>query len=219
MADTLRQRGIPELPLRVLNNPPLDSHEEAVQPPHDLLKPAGKCRVIFAGNLGRFQNLPLLAEGVATRFNTHPDLELMFLGEGLALADLRQRWGGHPQVRFGPFLPFAQARHLIAEADVGLVSLNPNIYRVAYPSKISTYLALGLKVLALVEPESQLARDLESSQRGAAPQQPTPKAIGEALEKVLRMPHGIASLGSRDTLTNVSWGELVASVRARRAEI
>jgi colanic acid biosynthesis glycosyl transferase WcaI len=188
MADTLRARGLGELPIHVINNPPLDAPSGAAPPPKELRKVTGKRRVIFAGNLGRFQNLPLLAEGVARCFPKNPELELMFLGEGVALQELRHKWANHPQVRFGPFLPFAQARDLIAEADVGLVSLSPNIYRVAYPSKIATYLDLGLKVLALVEPESRLAGELERNGHGLAPSAPTPEAIGDALKKVLEMP-------------------------------
>lgn len=186
MAETLRARGLGTLPIHIIDNPPLEAGEP-VPPPADLIKPEGTVRVIFAGNLGRFQNLPLLAEGVALCFDDHPELELMFLGDGVALPELRARWGDHPQVRFAPFLPFAQAQGIISGADIGLVSLSTNIYRVACPSKIATYRHLGLRILALVEPESALARDVEAEGRGAVPASPEPRAIAEALEKVLHL--------------------------------
>ncbi|PIB26821.1 hypothetical protein BFP76_10505 [Amylibacter kogurei] len=184
MANTLAGRGLGALPIHVINNFMLDS-DEAQDPPREWVKDANKKRVIFAGNLGRFQNLPLLAEGVATCFDTHSDLELMFLGDGAALSELRTRWGDHPQVTFAPFLPFAQAKALIADADVGLVSLNRDIYRVAYPSKMLTYLGLGVPVLALVEPESALAEEVSANGLGAVPEAATAEAIGVALRKVL----------------------------------
>jgi glycosyltransferase involved in cell wall biosynthesis len=185
MAETLRRRGLGLLPITLINNPPLEAEGEAIAPPLELVKPAGMTRVIFAGNLGRFQNLELLAEGVAQCFEAHPGLELMFLGDGVALPDLKARWGDHPQVRFAPFVPFAQAREIIRGADIGLMSLSPNIYRVAYPSKVSTYLDLGLRVLALVEPESQLAHQLEQRGAGAVPRAASPEAIAAALEILL----------------------------------
>ena len=188
MQETLKARNLGPLPIQIINNLSLDVLGEAEAPPADLIKKPGIRRVIFAGNLGRFQNLPLLAEGIATRFETNPDLELLFLGEGVALKELKARWGDHPQVRFGPFLPFTQARTLIADADVGLTSLAPDIYRVAYPSKVITYLGLGLRVLALVEPDSRIARDLETTGKGAAPTDASPEAVGQALERVLAMP-------------------------------
>lgn len=187
MAETLLARGLGELPIHIINNPSLDAGPARAQPPERLRKPSGTCRVIFAGNLGRFQDLPLLAEGVARCFDKHPELELMFLGDGVALPELNRKWGEHPQVRFAPFMPFAQAREIIADADIGLVSLSPNIYRVAYPSKIATYLDLGLKVLALVEPESQIATELVSARVGAVPTARTAEAVADALESVLEM--------------------------------
>ena len=185
MANTLRARGVGDLPTHVINNFLLDSFDDASPPTTELRKAPGKRRVIFAGNLGRFQNLLVLAEGVARCFDQHPEVELFFLGDGAALPDLKARWSGHPQVRFGPYLPFAQARALIAESDVGLVSLTPDIYRVSYPSKVLTYLGLGVPVLAVVESTSMLAHAIRSNGLGTVPDAPTPIAIGDALHMLL----------------------------------
>jgi colanic acid biosynthesis glycosyl transferase WcaI len=188
MAETLRARGLGLLSIAVINNPALETYGKTIALPPELVKPAGITRVIFAGNLGRFQNLPLLGEGVAQCFDAHPELELMFLGDGEALPELKARWGSHPQVRFVPFLPFDQARGVISGADFGLVSLKPGLYRVAYPSKLATYLDLGLTVLALIEPESRMAQMLEETRQGAVAALPSPEAIGAALERLLSLP-------------------------------
>ena len=185
MADTLRARNAGNFPISVINNFLLDSFGATTSAPVELKKADGKFQVIFAGNLGRFQNLSLLAEGVSRCFNNHPELELFFLGDGAALPELMENWGDHPQVRFASFLPFSQASELIAGADVGLVSLTPDIYRVSYPSKMMTYLGLGTPVLALVEPESALAQEIEENGLGVVPAHPTPEAIEAALEKIL----------------------------------
>lgn len=185
MENTLQARDLGNLPIHIINNPALETTEDDVVPPAELVKPEGTVRLIFAGNLGRFQNLPLLADGVARCFDDYPNLELMFLGDGVALPDLKARWRDHPQVRFAPFMPFSQARSIIADADVGLVSLSPNIYRVAYPSKITTYRKFGLIILALVEPESALVRELTESGWAIAPDNKTPEAIARALRTLL----------------------------------
>jgi glycosyltransferase involved in cell wall biosynthesis len=208
MAETLRARGLGELPIYVINNPPLNADAERAQPPANLRKPRGTRRVIFAGNLGRFQNLPLLAEGVARCFSEHPELELMFLGDGVALPELKREWGEHPQVRFAPFMPFAQAREIIADADIGLVSLSPNIYRVAFPSKVATYLDLGLKILALVEPKSEMAKELVATRAGAVPSARTAEAIASALKVLLEMEDLPRSAGVGDQ-EEVDWSSLI----------
>lgn len=186
MANTLAARGLGPLPIHVLNNFSLTSADPSpIAPPEDLAKPDGTRRVIFAGNLGRFQNLPLLTEGVARLFEKHSDLELLFLGDGAALPELKARWSDHPNVHFAQFLPFEVAREVIASADVGLVSLDAGIYRAAYPSKVLTYLELGVPILALVEPQSQLATSLSEAGIGAVPEAATPEAIAIALDALL----------------------------------
>jgi len=211
MAETLRARGLGDLPIAVLNNPPLKA-TEPMDPPPELIKPEGRVRVIFAGNLGRFQNLPLLAEGVARCFVAHPNLELMFMGDGVALDALKARWGDHPQIRFAPFLPFNQARAVIAGADIGLVSLSPGLFRVAYPSKLSTYLDLGLTVLALIEPESRMAQMLETTGQGAVAALPEPEAIGAALERLLSRPRPAHPAEARAaTAAAPGWREIFAA--------
>jgi glycosyltransferase involved in cell wall biosynthesis len=186
MAETVRQRRIAgDLPIHTINNFLLANFDEAGTPPAELLKPPGKRRFIFAGNLGKFQNLDVLVEGVVACLERHPGAELLLLGQGEAKAGLEGRYSGHPQVRFGPFLPFAQASELIAEADVGLVSLTRDIYRVSYPSKVLTYIGLGLPMLALVEPDSQLAREIEGNRLGVVPASATPAAVADAADRLL----------------------------------
>lgn len=188
MADTLRARGLGDLPVHVINNFSLDATTDSVAPPADLLKPEGRTRAIFAGNLGRFQNLTALTEGVAMSLEKHPDLELLFLGDGIMEAELKHKWGGHPQVAFAPFLPFAQAKEVIKGADIGLVSLMPGIQRAAYPSKIITYLDLGLPLLVLVDPDSRMASDLTAVGMAEIPANASASAIAEAVERLLAGP-------------------------------
>ena len=186
MAETLGHRRIArKLPIHTLNNFLLADFGEAANPPSELRKPSGIRRFIFAGNLGKFQNLHLLVEGLVVCLDRRPDVELLLLGEGEAKPSLQSRWGDHPRVRFGPYLPYAQAKELIAEADVGLVSLTPDIYRVSYPSKVLTYIGLGLPMLALVEPGSQLAREIAENGIGAVPSEATPAAVADAADRLL----------------------------------
>lgn len=189
MAETVRARGLGNLPIHVINNFANDDFgEKGAPPPEELRKAPGRRRVIFAGNLGRFQNLPKLTEGIALCLERHPDLELFFLGDGAAATELKQRWGNHEQIVFAPFLPYVTARELIREADIGLLSLSKGMYRLAYPSKLLTYLALGLPVLAVIEADSALSRLLVEERLGSVPKDDSPESIAEALESLLADP-------------------------------
>lgn len=116
----------------------------------------GAMRIAFTGNVGRFQGLDTVVEAVART----PGVELVLMGEGSAVAELRTlvtTLGCGDRVHFLPHSSVGEARALMRDADLGLVSLAPGIIRYAFPSKTMTYLAEGLPLLALVETDSQLA--------------------------------------------------------------
>lgn len=188
MAKTIEDRGLGPLPVRIINNFSLERFDGTQAAPQDLARDPGTKRVIFAGNLGRFQNLDRLTEGILQHVDQVDDVELMFLGDGQALPDLKRRWAEHPRVRFAPFLPFEQAETLIADATVGLVSLQEGVLRVAYPSKVMTYLEKGLPILAAVDPESELAKTISDNDLGKVPASFRPDDIAAALKVLLENP-------------------------------
>jgi hypothetical protein len=65
------------------------------------------------------------------------------------------------RIIFLPHQPLETAIAAMRVCDFGVVSLSANVYRFAYPSKSSMYLSAGCPLLALVEPESELARTIQ----------------------------------------------------------
>ena len=183
MADTVAARGVGREKLRVINNFMIDSFADDGAPDiaPDLRKADGRIRVIFAGNIGRFQGLEAVVEAARLLAAVRDDVEFLMLGEGAALEGLRRRAEGLPNVRFAGHLPFDRARPVIESADLGLVSLQPGIFRTAYPSKTLTYLGLGVPVLAVVEPESQLARTIAAERLGYVAAGREPHHIADAV--------------------------------------
>jgi glycosyltransferase involved in cell wall biosynthesis len=122
-------------------------------------------RVVFTGNLGRFQGLEAVARAVLTDDPALADVELVLMGEGAAKAEIeRLVAAAAPDVAARVVLvPHGSARAvraLLTTAQLGLVSLTPDVIRYAYPSKTATYLGAGLPVLVAVEPDSFLARSV-----------------------------------------------------------
>ena len=218
MAATLRERNVQIRNLTIINNPPVGTDTQLKTVPSEYRKKEDQLRVIFAGNLGRFQNLNLLAEGVAKCFEDVPNLELVFLGDGVLKEELIQKYGNHKQVKFFPFLPFDEARGIIEESDIGLVSLEENIYRVSFPSKVSTYLSLGLRLLTLVEHNSCLAQLALDNGLGRVPERMESECIADEL-KILSAEQGLSPTGVRWYESNWSpeaifdqWNKLFSSV-------
>jgi glycosyltransferase involved in cell wall biosynthesis len=186
MVSTLAARGVPRSKVVIVNN--FLVHEKAAANIANIPRardPNGTYRLVFAGNIGRFQGLEAVVDAARLVREDLPQVEFLFLGEGKALTSLRRQAADLSNVHFMPHLEPQAADRVIAEADLGVVSLKPNIYRVAYPTKTITYLALGLPLLALVETESALARMVVRERIGVVASGPTGDSLAAAIREVV----------------------------------
>lgn len=123
-------------------------------------------KIIYAGNIGRFQGL----ENIIYTFqylSDYKEIELTILGEGvekIKLKNLSKKLGTN--VKFLDYISYDLAKVFISQADLGLVSLIPNMYKYAYPSKTMSYLEQGLPILATLEKESDLGKDIKKNKFG-----------------------------------------------------
>ncbi len=127
-----------------------------------------RTRFVFAGNIGRFQNLENLLS--AFLLVDEGEAELHFLGDGKAKPGLMRQADDRigRNVFFHGRVSSDNAFRFTRDCDVGVISLQPGLYRLAYPSKTGTYLAAGVKILACVEEESELAQTLRGRGLGVA---------------------------------------------------
>src|SRR5690606_33624762 len=115
--------------------------------------------LLFAGNIGRFQGLDVLI-GAMEKLRDRSDIRLVMMGDGAEkdrLARMSEEAGA--RVSFVGHHSVEVAKLAMRRASSGFVSLIPELYRYAYPSKTMTYLEQGCPVLVAVEPESCLAKD------------------------------------------------------------
>lgn len=178
----------PELASRVvvLNNFALPDYAERAESP--LPDPAqGTLRIVFTGNLGRFQGLEAAVEALSLLPVGDP-VELVFMGDGKAKVELQraaERLSNREDVTV-TFLPHgspAAAKALMRSAHLGLVSLAPEVVRYAYPSKTATYCVEELPLLVACEEDSQLARSVREGGLGLAVPSGDPVAMAEAIDR------------------------------------
>ena len=165
MRTSLIERGCSANKIKIVNN--FDLRDEtsvdsshSIQTPTELLRGKGKFRLIFAGNVGRFQGLESVIESAKLLSKDYPEIEFVFLGDGAAVKVLEKLSGNmlNKTVYFFPHQPVAIARELIADAQLGIVSLSKEIYKYAFPSKTMTYLCEGVPLLSIIETDSSLTK-------------------------------------------------------------
>lgn len=155
----------------ILNNFALPEYRDSLAPAGPALdgfQRGAALRLVFAGNIGRFQGLPEVVDAVLA---SNVDVELVVMGDGKVKDALREACAAHPNGRRVTFLPhgtLAEARTVMRSADAGVVSLAPGIARYAYPSKTMTYLGEGLPLLVVAEADSELSHTVEAERIGVA---------------------------------------------------
>jgi glycosyltransferase involved in cell wall biosynthesis len=167
MKKTLIERGVLGNNIHVVNN--FIFHQVDRMKPIKVGEKHKKIRFVFAGTIGRFQNLELLISAIVELKNKS-EMEFIFLGEGSEKKKLESYAIEHSlkNVIFKPQVPVSEAMQLLANADIGIVSVSPSVTKVAYPSKSMMYFSAGLPVLAIVEETSDLARLLIDNNIGIA---------------------------------------------------
>ncbi|MCC4282802.1 glycosyltransferase family 4 protein [Marinobacter salarius] len=150
--------------------------------------------LLFAGNIGRFQGLDALVDAMA-RLRDRQDIRLVMMGDGAEKGRLcRKAEESGAQVSFVGHQSVEVAKAAMARASAGFVSLVPELYRYAYPSKTMTYLEQGCPVLVAVEADSGLARDVTGNSAGVAVPGVDVDALANAISSLADDPEGLGSM-------------------------
>ena len=185
MQKTLERRDVKYITqnVSVINNFALARYDSKVQPtPLFREKNKGVYRILFAGNLGRFQNLGLLVNAMQL-LHGFEDIHLIFMGAGSekdSLVDRAKNLNGKT-IFFEKHQSVEVAFANMKMSHLGVVSLAPNMEKVAFPSKVMTYLDAGLPILGLVNSSCELTKTLENENLGWVPSTCSQEDIAETI--------------------------------------
>ena len=127
---------------------------------------------VFAGNIGEFQNLEILLKGFL-QLDSNIKAHLYFIGEGKVKSKLVQIISGdisktRYKVHVLDKMNSKEITRFILGADYGIVSISEGLLDVAYPSKIATYLSLGLPLLLCGGKESGIEKEVNENNLGVS---------------------------------------------------
>jgi colanic acid biosynthesis glycosyl transferase WcaI len=123
--------------------------------------PADRVVALYSGNMAGKQGLEALAEVAARLRAAGAPVSLLLCGDGPARAALEAACAGMDSVRFLPLQPLARLEELLGTADIHLLPQRPEAADLVLPSKLTGMLASGRPVVAMAEPGSGLAREVE----------------------------------------------------------
>lgn len=186
MRETARRRGLDGAALErvhICNNFILDSAS-----PDDAIHETGAhpddLRLVFAGNVGRFQGIETLIDGLERAIDDGVKVHLTMIGSGpLVPWVTEQAQRRSLPVDLLPHRPLREAMDVMQLADMGVVSLEPGVAATAFPSKLMTYLELGLPVFTVVEHDTELAKLIVGEGLGVVCEPGNARGIADAISR------------------------------------
>lgn len=141
----------------------------------------------YFGNMGRFHDMETILDA-AERLKSNPKIVFLFVGEGH-----KKRWAmeyarqhGLENCRFHTYVRREELGHLLALADVGLVSLVDGQEGLSVPSKTFGLMAAGVPVLAVMSDRSEIARVVKEENCGVVIRPGDSQCLADAIVSFYR---------------------------------
>ena len=147
--------------------------------------------VMYAGNVGFSQSLPMLVEA-ARRL---PRATFVVNGDGAARASLEASAVDLPNIRFSGYQPRERVPEVLATGDIHVVPLRAGLGAVSVPSKTYSILAAGRCVVAAIDPGTEVTRILAASHAGVAVPPDDVEAFVEAIATLIDDPERRTAMG------------------------
>jgi glycosyltransferase involved in cell wall biosynthesis len=153
--------------------------------------------VMYAGNMGRYQNFDEMLNAAKALAPTHPDLTVVFVGDGAKREQVEARIAaeGITNVRIFDHVSPEDLPDMLASADIALIPLEPGMEGIGVPSKLYNLLAAGRPIVALMSPEAEVAQTIAEGQCGIRVDHSDGAALAEAIAGLLAAPERMAEMG------------------------
>lgn len=158
MEDTIRNRASIRCPIEVVDNPSIDLNVRS-----DTADPKA---LVFCGNAGRLQRIPLLINAIRAHYAQGGGLKFHFVGSGVFSNELLSLSEEFENVIYHGFLPPKETAKIVINCTWGLLPIDDEVTKFAFPSKSSTYAASGLSIIAICGEESSVGQWIRGNSAG-----------------------------------------------------
>lgn len=124
--------------------------------------------IAYAGNIGLLQNIKTIVLTSERFKETNPELEFVIIGDGSWKSELDKmlETGNYNNVRWFPMQPTEDIAYVYSLGNIGLVSLQPGITKIALPSKTWDIMSAGRAVLCEIDLYSGLCNIVNDNKVG-----------------------------------------------------
>nr|WP_081593828.1 glycosyltransferase [Pseudomonas chengduensis] len=178
MAEYIRMRSSTRVPIHVLENPAVsfDSIE---------LKKIKLPGFSFCGNAGRLQRMPLLIDAIEKYLSSGGSLKFAFAGGGVYSGQLRALSERYANVDYHGLVSARDAAQINVDYEWAILPIADEVTQFAFPSKSSSYVFSGAKILAISGRETSVSRWVLDNNLGVAVP-PDIDAVVSAFQEVER---------------------------------
>ncbi len=123
----------------------------------DLHLDHNKFNVVYAGNIGKMQNVELIAKA-AREMEEDESIHFYIIGDGANKRDVEQIANGLKNVTMLPMQPVRYAESIYAQADLNVIPLMLGGIRTALPSKTATVLRVNKPMAFCIDGETEIEK-------------------------------------------------------------
>jgi len=114
--------------------------------------------IVFCGNAGRLQRIPLILEAVAEYIDQGGILKFSFIGAGFYSKQIKALAEKYESVDYWGFLPANEAADIVDQHRWALLPIDDEVTKYAFPSKSSSYAVSNCKILAICGKDTSVAK-------------------------------------------------------------
>ena len=141
---------------------------------------ADKFYAVYAGNIGRMQNVQLIIH--AAKILSHKkDICFLIIGDGVLKQEIEQLSNGMDNISILPYQPSDLATSIYSMADVNIIPLVKGGIKTALPSKTGIILSCGKPVVVCFDADSLFAAKIDSIENGYKVSPDDPNELADAI--------------------------------------
>ena len=156
---------------------------------HQYSKPSSAFDVLFAGNMGKAQDMDAVLEAFRLLQIETPSIRLLLLGGGIEVPRLKKSAKDQKitNVIFIPRVPMPEVGNFLARADLLLVHLKDDpLFKITIPAKTQAYLAAGKAIVMAVAGDA--SRVILESNSGVCAKPSNARSIADVIQQLSILP-------------------------------